>query len=142
MPTIYLEGQAIPLTEEQCATDEILINTLLPFYPDAARAEIKRETTETGEVKITMVKGTGTKGNCVAALKASPHRLNPALVMSWQLKNLELQGQLSVETLIALQPQIEKAITVGESECEATQHSLKTLIAATPTVAKQPITGF
>ena len=62
MPTIILEGQEISLSAEQCQTDEILKNTLLPFYPAIAGAEIKRETVG-GEERISLVKGVGTKGN-------------------------------------------------------------------------------
>lgn len=61
MPIIILEGQKILLSPEQCQTDEILRNTLLPFYPALAGAEIKRETVE-GEERISIIKGVGTKG--------------------------------------------------------------------------------
>jgi len=43
MPKIILDQQEISLTEEQCVSDEILINTLLPYYPSIAGAVIKRD---------------------------------------------------------------------------------------------------
>jgi hypothetical protein len=57
MPKIILDQQEITLTEEQCVSDEILINTLLPYYPSIAAAEIKRD----GDT-IKIVKTAGTKG--------------------------------------------------------------------------------
>lgn len=57
MPKIILDQQEIMLTEEQCVSDEILINTLLPYYPSIAAAEIKRD----GDI-IKIVKTAGTKG--------------------------------------------------------------------------------
>jgi hypothetical protein len=57
MPKIILDQQEISLTEEQCVSDDILINTLLPYYPSIAGAEIKRD----GDT-IRIVKTAGTKG--------------------------------------------------------------------------------
>ena len=46
-----------PTVYKQCVSDEILINTLLPYYPSIAAAEIKRD----GDI-IKIVKTAGAKG--------------------------------------------------------------------------------
>ncbi|MFB2917112.1 MULTISPECIES: hypothetical protein [Aerosakkonema] len=62
MAIVILEGQRISLTPEQSATDESIVNTLLPFYPDVANATISRKVVD-GEEHIEIVKKVGTKGN-------------------------------------------------------------------------------
>lgn len=62
MPYILIvEGQKIPLTDEVAATDETIRAALVPFYPEVATADIKREVVNEVTL-IKMVKKAGTKG--------------------------------------------------------------------------------
>ena len=115
MPKIILDGQEIYLAEEQCVTDEILTNTLLPYYPAIGGAKIQRE----GDT-IRIVKTVGTKGNIsiedaiLAEFKEANTSINSALQLTWQIKYLEIQQQLEIADLLNLQPQIQAAIDKGE----------------------------
>lgn len=111
---LMLEGQEIPLTDEVGATDETIRACIAPFYPEVATAEITREEVD-GITRIRMVKRAGTKGNCYPLhhLRESEPSLNPALSLSWQLKYLEIQSELSLEELLKFQPKISSAIALG-----------------------------
>lgn len=41
--------------------------------------------------------------------------INPALKLGWQIKLLEINSQITLESLITLQPEIDKAIKLGQS---------------------------
>ena len=143
MPILIREGQQIPLTPEQAATDETLIKTLLPFYADVAGATLTRKMVD-GEEHIEIVKKVGTKGNValVNSLKAAPEAINPALALSWKLKQLELQGQLTVETLIEIREEIDAAIAQAEIEIHSTSKTISNLIHSSPQPSCYPILCF
>ncbi|MFB2891647.1 hypothetical protein ACE1CI_01765 [Aerosakkonemataceae cyanobacterium BLCC-F50] len=143
MPIIILEGQRISLISEQCATDESIVNTLLPFYPDVANATISRKVVD-GEEHIEIVKKVGTKGNfdLIKSLQTAPESINGALSLSWKLKQLEIQGQLTLETLINISEEIEVAIAQGEQATKATNSALANLIASPSIPSKHPIPNF
>lgn len=143
MPIIILEGQRISLIPEQCATDESIVNTLLPFYPDVTNATISRKVMD-GEEHIEIVKKVGTKGNSnlIKSLQTAPESINPALALSYQLKELEIQGKLSLETLLSISEEIEQAIARGEQATKATNSALANLIASPPIPSKHPISNL
>lgn len=145
MPTVILEGQSLQLTDEQTASDQAIVDTLLPFYPDVAQAKIRRRTLEDGTICIELVKGFGSKGNLndvLASLYQSSSQINPALSLSCQLKFLEACEALGVEDLIALNAQIENAIAVGEGEIQATQQTAKILKSARAIALSSPLRGI
>lgn len=139
---LLLEGQEIPLAEEVAATDETIRNCILPFYPEAATAQIKREEVN-GVTQIRMVKSAGTKGcNVLQNLLATEDSLNPALALSWQLKQVESQGNLDIETAIKLQPQINSAIATGSNWETEIETSLNQLKSSKPASSKILIVSF
>ncbi|EDX74159.1 hypothetical protein MC7420_4144 [Coleofasciculus chthonoplastes PCC 7420] len=144
MPKILLEGQEIILTPEQAATDQAITDTLLPFYPDIANATFKRTENE-GETLIEIVKRPGTKGNIytpLQILKDSPEYINPVILLAVQLKALEIQGALTLETLILLQPTLQNTTQFGEKESTEIKRVASALKSASPIPAKTPILGF
>lgn len=140
MPIIILEGQRISLIPEQCATDESIVNTLLPFYPDVANATISRKVVD-GEEHIEIVKKVGTKGNfdLIKSLQTAPESINPALSLSYQLKELEIQGKLTLEILLSISEEIEQAIAQGEQATKATNSAIVNLITSPAIPSKHPI---
>lgn len=143
MAIVIVEGQRIPLTSEQSVTDESIVNTLLPFYPDVANATISRKVVD-GEEHIEIVKKVGTKGNCnlIKSLQTAPESINPALSLSWKLKQLEIQGQLTLETLVSISEEIEVAIAQGEQATKATTTTIAHLTTSSPIPSKYPIPNF
>lgn len=139
---LIVEGQEIPLTAEIAATDETIRNCIAPFYPEAATATFKREEAD-GVTRIRMVKSAGTKGcGVVQQLQQSKECLNPALALSWQLKQLERQTSIEIETLIGLQPQINHAIAIGHEWELSVQTSLDRLKQTQPSPSKISIVGL
>ncbi|MBD2180305.1 hypothetical protein H6S82_00765 [Planktothrix sp. FACHB-1355] len=143
MSIVILEGQKIPLTPEQSVTDESIVNTLLPFYPDVANATISRKVVD-GEEHIEIVKKVGTKGNfnLIKSLQTAPELINPALSLSWKLKQLEILGQLTLETLVSISEEIEVAIAQGEQATKATISTIAHLTTSPPIPSKYPIPNF
>jgi len=58
--------------------------------------------------------------------------INPALKLTWQLKDLERQNQLELADLLHLQPQLEEAIKQGENLVSQTNKILQQLQQAQP----------
>ncbi|HAJ60246.1 MAG TPA: hypothetical protein DCP31_14095 [Cyanobacteria bacterium UBA8543] len=143
MPVVILEGQRIPLTPEQSATDVSIVNTLLPFYPDVANATISRKVVD-AEEHIEIVKKVGTKGNSnlIKLLQTAPESINPALALSWKLKELEIQGQLTLETLVTISEEIEVAIAQGQQATKATARAIAMLANSPPIPSSHPIPNF
>lgn len=139
---LFLEGQEITLAEEIAATDETLRNAIVSFFPEVGTAEIKREQkNETVEIRI--VKRAGTKGNdAVEFLIDSTSAINPALALSWQLKQLEREGSLSTEYLISIQPNISQAITTGEDWQKDVAQTMANLQKCQPIPSSTQITGI
>ncbi|HAG84752.1 MAG TPA: hypothetical protein DCL61_27265 [Cyanobacteria bacterium UBA12227] len=144
MPKILLEGQEITLTPEQAATDQAITDTLLPFYPDIANAQFRRSEKD-GDTVIEIVKRPGTKGNAITPillLKNAPEYINPVILLAMQLKTLEIQGRLTLETLIPLQHTIEDATQLGENESTEIRRVTSALKVASPIPSQTPIIGF
>lgn len=78
----------------------------------------------------------------VSIFQQSESYVNPALLLSWQLKQLEIQNQLTLETIISLQPIIELAIALGEKEQVTTKITIDNLISASPIPSPIPILGI
>lgn len=133
-----IEGQEIPLDEAIAQDDNTLKTAISVYFPEYANAEIERQTTD-DTVSIHLVKKAGTKGSQFRELKNSSEEINPALKLGWQIKLLEIKNQISLENLITLQPEIEKAIKLGqnwETYIEKVTRSLKHQPAAT---SKYPV---
>lgn len=144
MPYILMiEGQEIPIADEVAASDQILRDAITPFYPEIANAEITREEKD-GITQIRMVKKAGTKGvgDILQTLIDSEHQFNPALILSWQIKMLEIQGCLNIENLILVQDELEKAITTGREWHIELEKSLHLLQQSPPIPSQRIITGF
>lgn len=108
-----IEGQEIPLDEAIAQDDNTLKTAISVYFPEYANAEIERQTTD-DTVSIRLVKKAGTKGNHFTELKNSFEEINPALKLGWQIKLMEINSQISLENLITLQPEIDKAIKLGQ----------------------------
>ena len=144
MPYILiLEGQQIPLADEVAANNQTLRDTLTPFYPEVATADINREEKD-GVTLIRIVKKAGTKGglNILQNLIESEQTLNPALTLSWQLKMLEVQGGMNIENLLLVQAEINSAITTGKQWETEVERSLTLLKQSPPIPSQATITGF
>jgi hypothetical protein len=149
MAIIKLEGQEIPIDDAIALDDTMLRNALTPFYPDAAHAEITRETKD-GQTIVRMVKRAGTKGtnretgtaSVLNQLIQAETGLNPALELCWQLKSLEIRGKLDLEALVSLQDNIRTAIAQGETEVKQVEKTLRLLLAAPPIPAQMVLPGF
>jgi len=109
-----IEGQEIPLDEAIAQDDNTLKTAISVYFPEYANAEIERQTTD-DTVSIRLVKKAGTKGSLFRELKNCFEEINPALKLGWQIKLLEINSQISLENLITLQPEIDKAIKLGQS---------------------------
>ncbi|MBD2337498.1 hypothetical protein H6G64_10915 [Calothrix sp. FACHB-156] len=109
-----IEGQEIPLDEAIAQDDNTLKTAISVYFPEYANAEIERQTTD-DTVSIRLVKKAGTKGSLFRELKNSSEEINPALKLGWQIKLLEINSQINIESLITLQPEIDKAIKLGQS---------------------------
>jgi hypothetical protein len=109
-----IEGQEIPLDEAIAQDDNTLKTAISVYFPEYANAEIERQTTD-DTVSIRLVKKAGTKGSQFRELKNSFEEINPALKLGWQIKLLEINSQINLESLITLQPEIDKAIKLGQS---------------------------
>jgi hypothetical protein len=141
---ILIEGQTIPVPPEIGTDDAKVKASLAPFFPDAANAQITRA--EKGEVvTITVTKKAGSKGaagdnNLLAQLETTPGGMNPVMEMHARIAGQDTP--LGVEELMALDTQIEMAITEGEKQAEAIQWALKRLQAAQPVAAPLVVMGF
>jgi hypothetical protein len=83
MAKVKIEGNTLDLPDDVCKTNKGLTDALLPFYPAAANADIKRET-KGEETVITVTKKAGTKGHSdpvIAALDAAAETINPVLLI-------------------------------------------------------------
>lgn len=140
MPKIILEGQEIVLPEEHCQTDETIKHVLMPFYPAIAGAAIQRQI-ENGEEVIRIAKAVGTKGSVLETLLAADDALNPALELAWQLRTLELRGDLTLNILIALQDNLDRAVTSGSDDAQTIEKVVRALKSASPQPSQFRVIG-
>ena len=139
---LFLEGQVLDLPDEVASTDDTLRNAFVPFFPELGTADIKRQEKD-GITEIRMVKRAGTKGNVITqSLIDSEMEINPALELTWQLKQLERSKALSIEELISFQEQISNAIDVGEDWERNINHSLESLSKCQPIPSSVQVTGI
>ncbi|KYC34693.1 hypothetical protein WA1_49065 [Scytonema hofmannii PCC 7110] len=142
---LVIENQEIPIEEKIAASDDVLRQAISSYYPELAHAQIQRNS-EGETVKIKMIKQAGTKGcntpNIIQYLAESLDCTNPALLLSWQLKLMEINGNLSIEQLIELQPVIDKAVEEGEVWIQAIQATLHSLTNAPSVPSNLAVTGY
>ena len=139
---LFLEGQEIPLSDEVAVTDDTLRNAMIPYFPEMGTADIRREE-KNGITEIRVVKRAGTKGNVVIqSLIDSNSEINPALSLSWQLKELERSGNLDINKLISFQPQIANAVDEGENWEKTVTDTLTALRKCQPIPSSVQIIGI
>ena len=139
---LFLEGQEIPLSDEVGATDDTVRNAIIPYFPEVGTADIRREE-KNGITEIRLLKRAGTKGSVVIqSLIDSNSEINPALSLSWQLKELERSGNLDINKLISFQPQIANAVDVGEDWEKTVTDTLTALRKCQPIHSSVQITGI
>lgn len=128
MALVKLDGQEFEIDNSIAADDNLIRQSLTPFYPAVANATINRETKDDQEI-ITIVKRAGTKGMStpLEQLLNSPEEINPALRMAWRLRSLEGAEEVDPMQLIALQEQIDIAIEAGDAEAQKVEQSLRFL---------------
>jgi hypothetical protein len=131
------DGQELQLDDSIAGDDTRLKQALSPFYPEAATANIRRETNSTGQMVVSLVKQAGTKGAdpigdiLISLVKARQH-INPALELTWQIQFRQALGTLSIEDVLALQPMIDSAGTKGHEEGQKVVAALSRLVEVTP----------
>jgi hypothetical protein len=112
--TVLIDGQKIELPENLARDDALLKEALVLFVAGLGNVKIDREEKD-GQLTVKVIKLAGTKGGH-EYLATVPSTINPVLIMTALLKELERKNELSVEQLILLQPQIEKALELGMEE--------------------------
>lgn len=133
-----IEGQQVPIPPDTAIDDNKLRLAISTYFPEYANAEITRTTTgETTEIRL--VKRAGTKGNCITELKLAPEQINPAFVLAWELKLLEIKDQLTLEVLISMRSQINQTIKMGENWETYTDKVFKSLRQQPPTSSNYPV---
>ena len=141
---VVIEGRPpIEVPDEIADDDQAIVKALVPFYPQAAEAELKREAgPETGDVTVKVIPQGKTKGSCdqvLTLLKNAPRHVNPAVALCLRL---EAQGPSQPEALIALKDEIGAAITQGEEEIEFVDEVLRALQKARAVPSTTVPTGF
>ncbi|MFN6474028.1 MAG: hypothetical protein RMY36_030735 [Nostoc sp. SerVER01] len=144
MAIIKIDGQDITIDDAIAQNDEDLKKVIVPFYPQLANAEIKRETTAQGLV-VRMIKQAGLKGSdaVIESLKNAPSEFNPAIDLAWRCKQVFFtNSQVELKDVIDLQPQIESALSAGNKENNEIRHSLYFLTHCPSEASNTPIAGF
>jgi hypothetical protein len=156
------DGMTINIDDEIARSDELLKRALSPHYPDLANALISRDEKD-GLLKVTVSKRAGPKGSypfepgrvdrgntVVLALEEVPPHLNPALALAWHLYSRspfaaspgEGEGEQPLEMLLALQEEIEQAISEGESEASEIKRAVELLKIAPSVPSRRIPEGF
>lgn len=153
---ISIEGQNIPVPEDIGATDEAVKRTLAPIYPEAANAMITR-TEKDGTTTITVVKRAGSKGTDLTPnpspnggggqttdpleyLAGCAGGVNPAVALFEKMRTDERPADAL--TLMAMESEIQEAITLGDADALALERALKRLVAAQAQPAHDLVMGF
>ena len=90
-----------------------------------------------------MVKTAGTKGSSVLqSLLDSDDSLNRALALSFQLKQLEIEGSMDIAILLEFQQEIDNAIALGSDWENHSKASLNKLIGTLPCASTVAIVGL
>lgn len=141
---VVIEGRKpIEIPQEIADDEQAIVKALVPFYPQAAEAEIKRENgPEEGDVTLKVIPQGKTKGGCdkvLARLKDAPTHVNPAVALCLRI---ESDGLSQPEALIALKDEIGAAITQAEEEIDYVEAILRALRAARAVPAAYVPIGF
>jgi hypothetical protein len=141
---VVIEGRKpIEVPQEIADDEQAVVKALVPFYPQAAEAEIKREDgPEQGDVTLKVIPQGKTKGVCdevLAHLKGAPPHINPAVALCLRI---ESEGLSQPETLIALKDEIATAITRAEAEIDYVDTVLRALCVARAVPAVHVPMGF
>jgi hypothetical protein len=137
-PVIF-EGQTYDIPEEIAADDNKLRKLLVPFAPAVANAKIERG--EEGE-PIKIVKQAGTKGcQVLSTLIDETEYINPAVVLAFQLQNLELERRVNFNEMASLALEIDLVVIEGRAEIESYEQNLNKL-KSMPGVARNLPHGF
>ncbi|MEH2067907.1 MAG: hypothetical protein V7K47_07025 [Nostoc sp.] len=144
MAIIKVDGQDIRIDDAIAQNDQDLKKVIVPFYPQLANAEIKRETTAEGLLIVRMIKQAGFKGNAVfESLKNAPSQFNPAIDLAWRCKQVFFTNSpVELKDVIDLQPQIESALSCGNKENNEICRSLDFLTHCPGEASNTPIAGF
>jgi hypothetical protein len=142
---ISSDGVEFSFPDEIAADDDLVRQSLAPFYAELANADITRSE-ENGQMIVIVTKRAGTKGNntsdVISALRAAPEEINPALVLQDKLTQDRERGKLTLRTLLRLQPTIRQAVDQGARQIEENSAALKLLIEARPVPGRSTPTGF
>lgn len=141
---VVIEGRKpIEVPDEIADDEQAIVKALVPFYPQAAEAEIKREDgPEQGDVTLKVIPQGKTKGGCdevLARLRDTPPHVNPAVALCLRI---ESEGLSQPEVLIALKDEISAAITRAEEEIDYTDTVLRALRATRAVPAVHVPVGF
>lgn len=143
---ITVDGGAETEIDAAIAADDNLLRAALSVaMPELANASITRHAPKDGVVVIEMKKRAGTKGAAgispVDSLTACAGGINPAAALYQSISRIDL-NQLSPETGLALDRQIEQALEAGEAHKEQMERAAARLSAARPESAAVIVLGF
>jgi hypothetical protein len=156
MVIVKIDGAETEVEDDIAATDESLKNALAEYYSGVMNATIKR-TEQNGQKYIEIVKRAGPLGAVVAkfkckpltpqqavikALEKAPERINPAILHAREIQLKVATNSLVLTDLLQSEDARDKAIEVGEKECDSIRKSLDTLQKAPPVAARRVPVGF
>jgi hypothetical protein len=148
---VVVEGRKpIPLPEEIASDDQAVLKALLPFYPEAAEAELKREAgPEAGDVTVKVIPRGKTKGgdantqgvtdSVFASLREAPRHVNPAVALCLRI---ESEGLTQPEDLLLLKDEMDQAISQAEEDIQFVDDVLRALQKAPAVPAAVVVPGF
>ncbi len=154
---VVVEGRKpIPLPEEIANDDQAVLKALMPFYPEAAEAELKREDgPEAGDVTIKVIPRGKTKGgdadvqgtipvqgvtdSIFASVREAPRYVNPAVALCLRI---EAEGLCQPEDLLVLKDEIDRAISQAEEDIQFVDDVLHALQKAPAVPAAAVVPGF
>lgn len=136
-----IEGQEIDLPEEIAQKDDLVKQSLQPYFPDVANALITRETTDE-RVTIKIVKRAGSKGGrSFEELVQAKDGRNP-LVVIYQGIGGSNPDNMPLDEILRWEGRIERAIHEGKEQNESMEFSRRRLIVARPAISTEVPTGF
>lgn len=150
---VLIEGQEFEMEEDIAGDDSTLKSALTPYFPGASNAKIMRSTPKDDLVTVTVIKQAGTKGarqndgkegpedQVLRKLIESREGMNPVYEINRNMETKTL-NQMSIEELIDLDKQIEKAIDEGRQERDSVHATMKLLINTEPRPSSSLIIGF
>lgn len=134
-----IEGQEIELPEEIAQKDDLVKQSLQPYFPEVVNALITRETKD-DLVTIKIVKRAGSKGG-FDELVIAPEGRN-SLVIIYQGIGGSNPDNMPLDEILRWEGRITRAINEGKDQNEATEFSRRRLIAARPVISTEVPTGF